>query len=154
MRVNDWMAKDVKAIRADDTLQSAAMCMWQNDLGALPVVDSNEKVLGMITDRDIAMAATLQRCPLDMLDVRSTMSKRLWSCRPDDTLTYAEALMRDHQVHRLPVVNAIGEIAGVISLNDIAHASLSGVRRVIASDLARTLGAISTPRQHASYAPT
>lgn len=149
MRVNDWMAKDVKAIRVDDTLQNAAMCMWQNDLGVLPVVDANEKVLGMITDRDIAMAATLHRCTLDMLTVRSTMSKRLWSCSPDDTLAYAEALMRDHQVHRLPVLNANGAIVGMISLNDIAHASLSGVRRVIASDLARTLGAISTPRPHA-----
>lgn len=146
MRVSDWMTKDVKAVRETESLQDAAMSMWSNDLGTLPVLAEDGRVLGMITDRDIAMAAALRRRPLDVVDVRATMSKQLWTCGPDDTLAEAEAAMREHQVRRLPVVDAAGHLVGMLSLNDIAHAALTGPKKILASNIARTLDAISTPR--------
>jgi CBS domain-containing protein len=61
VRIEDIMTRDVRGCTADDRLATAAQIMWENDCGAVPVVDAHGRVLGIITDRDLAMAAHLQR---------------------------------------------------------------------------------------------
>lgn len=149
MRVSDWMQSDVKAIRAIDSLQHAALSMWTHDVGALPVLGPQGTVVAMITDRDIAMAAALRHRSLDALDVYGTMSKTLWSCAPGDALEDAERTMSDHQVRRLPVIDAEGKLVGILSINDVLRAALTVRKQAPAAQIARTMEAISARRADA-----
>lgn len=146
MKVSDVMTKEVRTCRVNDTLNDAAREMWDGDCGSLPVVDDQQHVVGMITDRDVSMAAYLQGRPLREIGVASAMSRHLYVCQPKHDIGEAEAVMRDRQIRRLPVVDRDGRIAGIISLNDIAVAfdRERGKRRkaVEAEEVAETLAAI------------
>jgi CBS domain-containing protein len=150
MRVQDFMSHDVRTIRPNDTLAAAAQAMWDRDCGALPVVDAEERVVGMLTDRDACMAGLMAGKPLTEIPVERAMSKRLVSCRPDDTVKTAEASMRQHQIRRLPVLDDRSRLVGILSLNDIAiEASgerLRKEREVTAEEVGLTLGAICRHR--------
>jgi CBS domain-containing protein len=111
----------LKFCATHNTLNTAAQNMWDNDIGCVPVVDKDRRVVGMLTDRDVCMAAYIQGAPLTGLLVTSAMSKQVFSCAPDDDIAAAEKLMREKQVRRLAVIDAQGRLAGIISLNDIAR---------------------------------
>jgi len=121
MNVGQLMTQNVRACQAEDTMDTAAQLMWENDCGCVPVVDAKRRVVGMLTDRDICMAAYTQGGVLRALRVSSAMSKQVHACTPEDALSVAEELMRAKQIHRLPVVDADGHLVGIISLNDIAR---------------------------------
>jgi CBS domain-containing protein len=146
MKVDQLMTRNARACQLEDTLETAARIMWDNDCGCVPVVDGDGRVLGMLTDRDICMAAYLQGGPLRVLSVRSCMSGDIVSCAPDDPLQAAEKAMQSRRVRRLPVVDATGHLAGIISLNDIAlEAEREAGRRkpaVGAHEVGHTLAAI------------
>lgn len=149
MKVEDLMTQDVGACRAYDAADKVAKVMWEQDCGAVPVVDQDRRVVAMLTDRDICMAALTQGRALSEIRVSSAMSKNLWACRRDDDLANAEAVMRKHKVRRLPVVDADGKLAGILSLSDLARAAVrpkQGKTRkkgVELTDVGQTLGAIS-----------
>lgn len=151
MKVKDLMAIDVKFCETYNTLNTAAQTMWDNDIGCVPVVDKDHRVIGMLTDRDICMAAYIQGSPLAALLVTSAMSKQVFSCAPDDDITAAEKLMREKQVRRLAVIDAQGRLAGVISLNDIARegereAETKRTREVSDAEIARVMASVCAPR--------
>ncbi len=151
MKVEDLMTADVGACRPFDSVDRCAKMMWERDCGAVPVVDQEGRVIAMLTDRDICMAALTQGRRLGEIHVSSAMSRRLWSCRPKDDLKEAEKVMRAHQVRRLPVVDAEGKLVGVLSISDLARIALSSIgtrakkSAVEASEVGQTLGAISSP---------
>jgi CBS domain-containing protein len=151
MKVQDLMTADVGACRPFDTVDRSAKVMWERDCGAVPVVDQDGRAIAMLTDRDICMAALTQGRALGEIHVSSAMSRRLWSCRPQDDVKDAEKVMRARQVRRLPVVDADGKLLGLLSISDLARAAMSskGTRAknkpVAASDVGETLGAISIP---------
>ena len=149
MRVDQLMSQPAVTCRTDDTLHTAARLMWDNDCGALPVVGEGGTVVGMITDRDACMAAYTQGLPLQAIPVSRAMSRRLFSCRPDHALEAAERLMAEKQVRRLPVLDGQGRAVGVLSLNDVAREAASRAGDGLASDVAKTLGAICQPPPHA-----
>jgi len=122
MRVQELMTKDVLACRESDSLERAAQLMWDGDVGAVPIVDADRRVLGIITDRDICMAAYTQGCRLAERTVGSVMSRQPFTCSPSDGVALAEEQMRRYQVRRLPVVDG-GRLAGMLSLNDLAIAA-------------------------------
>jgi len=97
--------------------------MWDGDCGSIPVVDSWSRVIGMITDRDICMAAYTQGRSLEQIRVQDVMSKNVTSCKTSDSLEQAEELMRRQKVRRLPVVDAEMHLVGLLSINDIARAA-------------------------------
>lgn len=150
MNVGQLMTQNVRACRPEDTLQAAAQIMWDCDCGCVPVVDADRRVQGMLTDRDICMAAYTQGGPLRALYVSNAMSKQVYSCRAEDTLEAAEEVMRTHQVRRLPVVGAGGRLVGIISLNDLARGAERELpakrRKVKIDDIGKTLAAICKPR--------
>jgi CBS domain-containing protein len=115
MRVEQLMTRDVKVCRADDMLSRAAQLMWEYDCGCLPVISTNGdgKLRGIITDRDIAMAAYIQGWPLSAIAVSSVISREVVACHVDDGISKAEALMRDHRVRRLPVLDRDQRLAEV-----------------------------------------
>ena len=123
MLVKEIMSQPVISCQVDDHANVAAQRMWENDFGVVPVLDENGRVIAMLTDRDICMAAYTQGKALDQIVVRSVMSKYLHSCSPEDALDQAEQLMRNYQVRRLPVIDYTGKLAGILSLNDVACAS-------------------------------
>jgi CBS domain-containing protein len=151
MKVEDLMTTDVGACRPFDSVDRSAKVMWERDCGAVPVLDQEGRAIAMLTDRDICMAALTQGKALGEIRVSSAMSRGLWSCRPGDDVKDAEETMRAHQVRRLPVVDQDGKLLGVLSISDLARAAVStkGGRSkkkpVGASDVGKTLGAISTP---------
>lgn len=157
MKVEQLMSRNVKTCHANDSLNCAAQVMWENDCGCVPVVDDEGHAVGMITDRDVCMAAYTQGGPLGHLEVSNAMAHGLHSCRPADTIVEAESIMRAQQVHRLPVVDTEGRVIGLLSLNDIAREvarerGIAGKPEVGSEDLATTLGAICAPRDQRELA--
>ena len=150
MNVGQLMAQNIRACRLEDTLDTAAQIMWDNDCCCVPVIDAHRRVVGMLTDRDICMAAYTQGGPLRALRVSSAMSKKVYACRPEDTLAAAEELMRAKLIRRLPVTDAEGHLVGIISLNDIAREAQSEHTRakkdVTSDEVGLTLAAICSPR--------
>jgi CBS domain-containing protein len=152
MLVEKLMRKDVKTCSASDMLDRAAQIMWENDVGVVPVTDDKGRVISVITDRDICMAAYTQGRPLHAIPVATASSRRLFAIHPNDTLEVAEQKMREHQVRRLPVTNGDGRIAGILSLNDLARHTSRRNGGVTADQVASTLQAIgaSAPAPHAA----
>lgn len=121
MNVDQCMTRDPRTCRAHDSLERAAQIMWEGDCGCVPVVDDDSKVIGIITDRDICMAAYTRGAPLYSLSVESTMAREVIGCRPGDSLEMALKSMRLRQVRRLPVLDAQGGLLGMLSVTDVVR---------------------------------
>lgn len=144
MDISKLMNPNLITCRTHDNLERAAGLMWEHDVGCLPVIDDEGRVAGMITDRDICMAAYTCGTHLRDIAVTTPMAKTVYSCAPDDDLRHVEKIMQVRQIRRMPVIDASGHPVGVISLNDIARSSHRG--GVPASEVAATLAAVSAPR--------
>lgn len=148
MRVQDIMTRQLETCRADDSLWLAARKMWDHDIGALPVLGGDGRVTSVLTDRDIAMAAYLRGKSLGEVKVSDAMSRRLVTVQPTEPIRIAEDRMRSEQVHRIPVVNEVGSLEGMVTLNDLAHhlQTLASREGLEPAEVARTVAAISSPR--------
>ncbi len=145
------MTTDVKSCREYNTLNTAVKMMWDHDIGCIPILNSENRVMGMLTDRDVCMSAYMQGVPLTAGSVTSAMSKAVFSCHPEDDLTSIEQLMREKQIHRVPVVDAQGRLAGIISLNDIAReaareSQMKKPREVSDAEITSTIASVCAPR--------
>jgi CBS domain-containing protein len=148
-RVDELMTRDVAACSPSDSLNTAAKIMWDRDCGCVPVIDERSHVVGMLTDRDICMAAYLNDRPLSMLRVADSMSRDVHQCGATDALDIAERMMCVHQIRRLPVVDDEGSLVGVLSINDLVVTGKRDGRRrrsLPAEHIEATLAAVSQPR--------
>lgn len=119
MKVKDVMTAGAKACMPETSLADAAATMWENDCGALPVVGVEDKVVGMITDRDICFgAATKNRVPSEIA-VGEVITGEVFTCGPEDDIREALKTMRRERVRRLPVIEADGRLTGIVSMNDV-----------------------------------
>jgi CBS domain-containing protein len=125
--VEEIMAVDVVTCRSDESLGSVARRMERTGVPCTPVLEagSSRRVVAMLTDRDICMAAASRGRPLDELSVGLGMSPALRSCWPDDSLEATAAIMRAYGVRRLPVVDSSCNLMGLIALGDLARSSLT-----------------------------
>lgn len=123
MKVDKLMTRDVWTCHPGDTLGTAAQLMWDGDCGCIPVVsdDGSKRVIGLITDRDICMAAHFRGSAPREIAVGDVMSTEVCTVSPSEELADAEAIMRDAQVRRLPVVDANQGLLGLVSLADLAR---------------------------------
>lgn len=121
MKVKEIMTPNPVTCSSGDDLDTATMRMWDRDCGFLPVVDDG-RVLGVITDRDICMSLTFKGAKPAGVTVAEVINGQVYGCKPDDDLTDALAIMREHQVHRLPVIEN-DRLLGVLSINDIVLAA-------------------------------
>jgi CBS domain-containing protein len=154
MKTWELMEREVASCSPTDSLNGPARIMWERDCGCVPVVDRNNVVVGMVTDRDICMGSYIQGRSLHLIQVQDVMGKPVVSCEPEDDLVTVEKLMRDNKIRRVPVCDVDGKLVGVVSLSDIALESererRSGKERLIRStEVAEILGAVSQPRPHA-----
>jgi CBS-domain-containing membrane protein len=150
MDVFKIMTRRVFTCRPQDSLTAAAAIMWDHDVGCVPVLDEQGNVAGMITDRDVCMAAYMKGLPLSQIDVASAMSKPVFSCSPDHSVVEAETVMRGRCVRRMPVVDASGKLVGLLSLNDLVREAARQRgrkgRELGGDEITATLAAVSQPR--------
>jgi CBS domain-containing protein len=145
VKVEELMSRDPCVCSGDDGLERAAKIMWDHDCGCVPVVDSRSGLIGMLTDRDVCMAAYTRGLPLCAIRVREVMAKRCVSCWPDDSIEAALEMMGDYRLRRLPVVDGDNRLVGVIALADISRAAARERRERQLVRIASALAAISTP---------
>ena len=146
MKVQDIMVQDARSCRPETNLAEASFLMWENDCGALPVLEAGGKVVGMITDRDIAIAVgTRNQVPSEITVYEVKPNPReLYTCAPEDDIHAALKTMREQGVRRLPVVNS-GQLRGILCLNEIAlNASKRG--DISYEDVVDTLKAVCEHR--------
>lgn len=151
MKVEDVMTKPARACAPTDNLHTAAEIMWAGDCGCVPVTDADQRVVGILTDRDICMAAHLDGEPLRVRTVESIMSNVVCVCAAEDSLQDVARVMGEKQLRRLPVINADGRLAGIITLNDLAltangHGGDAEDSALSSDDIVRTLALISRHR--------
>lgn len=149
MSVERLMTREVKTCRRDDSLAAAAQIMWDADCGCVPVVEG-DRVVGMITDRDICMAANFHGGEtLSALRVADAMARRIYSCAADANLSDATEIMAEARVRRLPVVDENGGLVGLLSLNDVVMAVNDGRanREITERGLARVIASVCAPRR-------
>ncbi len=120
MRVSEAMTRDVRVATPGQSIRDVAKMMAEIDAGALPVGE-NDRLIGMITDRDIAIRAVAQGKGPDT-PVRDVMStEQVLYCFDDEDLDHVAKNMGDEQVRRLPVVNREKRLVGIVSLGDLAN---------------------------------
>jgi len=146
MKVSELMIKEVITCPDTAMLGEAGKLMWEHDIGFIPVLSSEGALAGVVTDRDGFLAAYFQCTPLWDIPVQSAMSTRIATCPPEADFEDAVRLMREFQVHRLPVVTKEGKLAGVISINDFARKATHYQNEEEEEEVAITLGAICQPR--------
>jgi CBS-domain-containing membrane protein len=124
MKVRDIMTADVVSCRKETDIGTAARLMLEGRFGTLPVVDTHGGVAEIITDRDIAMAAATRHRNASHIAVHEAMTPRVRSCFADDELPAALKQMEEGRVRRLPVMDAAGHLAGIVSLDDMVRRAL------------------------------
>jgi CBS domain-containing protein len=119
MKVKDAMTRDVRMTRPDQRICDAALLMAELDIGVLPV-EENDRLVGMITDRDIAVRAVAEGRGPDT-PIREIMSREVLYCFDDQTVDEVSQNMADKRVRRLPVMNRQKRLVGILSLGDLAQ---------------------------------
>ena len=148
MKVRSLMTADVETCGPADNLADAAAIMWRRDCGIVPVVDDERRVLGVVTDRDICMAVAIRGRLASEITVGEVATSQPRSCNPADDVRDALDTMSREQLRRLPVVNADGTLAGILSLSDVLRRSSrgKGKRHVSHRDAMAALKAVARPR--------
>jgi CBS domain-containing protein len=147
--VGSIMTRNVVSCSGNDTLHRAAQIMWDRDCGAIPVVDAEGRAVGLVTDRDLCMAAYTRGRPLSAISVSSLLSGKLHTCAASTSLDEAVSRMRTQRVRRLVVVDPRDQrLVGMLSLADLArHLSGPGApQRSAALALSELLRALSERR--------
>jgi CBS domain-containing protein len=120
MKIIEIMTREPELISPDASIKDAAKRMKNEDIGALPVGE-NDRLIGMVTDRDIAMRGVAEGRAPETTPVRDVMSEKILYCFEDDDIEDAAQCMAEHQVRRLPILNRDKRLTGIVSLADIAQ---------------------------------
>jgi CBS domain-containing protein len=145
MKVREAMTRDVRLVRPDQTIREAAHLMAELDIGALPV-EKDDRLVGMITDRDIAVRAVAEGRGADT-PVRDVMSAEVKYCYEDQTIEEVTRNMGEQRIRRLPVLTREKRLVGILSLGDLA------IDESAQDEAGEALGGISRPGgQHSQSA--
>lgn len=137
MKINDIMTKEVVKVNSNESINQAAKMMKEHDIGAVPVYD-NDKVIGIITDRDIVVRAIADEKNSQSTTVREVMTSNPVCLNSDEAVTEAERVMSERQIRRI-IVKDNEEVKGIVSLGDLA------VEKIPKEEIAETLKEISIP---------
>jgi CBS domain-containing protein len=139
-QVCDVMTRDVRVVSPKDSMQRAAQCMDELNIGVVPVCDG-EKLLGVVTDRDIAVRGVAAGKSPERTPVTEVMSEHVRWCYEDQPIDEVLDEMSDTQIRRMPVVDRDKHLVGIVSLGDLAARGGDGTH------VAQALRDISTPSQ-------
>jgi len=126
VKVAEVMTRDILLANPDQTVREAARMMSEEDVGALPVAE-NDRLVGMITDRDIAIRAVAEGKGPDA-KIRQVMTDQVKYCFEDEDLDQVSKNMANIQMRRLPVMNREKRLVGIVSLADLATAKRAGTQ--------------------------
>ena len=141
MLVKEAMSRDVKTVAPDQAVQDAARIMLEIDVGALPV-GATDTLVGMITDRDIAVRGVAAGKP-PTARVREVMSAEVMYCYEDEDTAHVARNMGEQQIRRLPVVDRNKRLVGILSLADLATSAKTGQATAALSGISQAGGAHS-----------
>lgn len=118
MKVKDCMCHEVACVNPESTIKDCAKLMCNKHVGCIPVCDSNNNILGLVTDRDVILRSIA--CDKDVTNtpVSDIMTCKVCSCNPNTEISEAEKMMSDNQIRRLPVIEN-NKIVGIITLGDL-----------------------------------
>ena len=119
MIVKNVMTTDVRTCRPDTNLAEVAKTMWDADCGVVPILDGERSLVGVITDRDICIAAATRSTSPANIRTEEVTSGTVFTCRQDDDVRNALQIMRDRRVRRLPVLDDRERLVGIVSLSDL-----------------------------------
>lgn len=140
MQLRDIMTRDVDVVRPEAPIREAAMKVRSLDVGPIPVCDG-ERLIGMLTDRDITIRAVAERRDPDETPVRDVMTHDVAFCFEDQDVEQAAALMEQRQIRRIPVLNEQKRLVGIVSLGDLALGTRDPER------VGQTLEEVSAPAE-------
>ncbi len=120
-KVYDVMHAGIETHAPETPLAKVAKTMKDKDIGAVPIVDKG-KLVGMVTDRDIAVRALANGRDASKLTAKDVMSKSVACCHDSDSVVSASRLMQERCIRRLPVIDESNDIVGIVSLGDLTHA--------------------------------
>jgi len=129
MKIEDVMTRRVVAARADTDLAHVARLMWDNDCGSVPVVDAEDKLVGILTDRDGFMHAGHQGRALRELRAGGCMAGDVLTCHPGDSLVQVARQMGARKVRRVPVTDDGGRLVGLVSVGDLLCATTAAAAK-------------------------
>lgn len=118
-RVAEVMTREVRTMSPTDSLMFAAKAMEELDVGVIPVCEG-ERIVGMVTDRDITIRGVAHGCPIDSTPLRDVMSSDVQCVYEDQSLEEVSEQMQDAQIRRLPVLDRRDQLVGILSLGDVA----------------------------------
>ena len=145
MKVREAMTRDVRLVKPDQPIREAAKLMGELEIGALPV-EENDRLVGMITDRDIAVRAVAAGRGADT-PIRDVMSGEIKYCYEDQTVDEVTQNMGELRIRRLPVLNRDKRLVGILSLGDLA------IDETARDEAGEALGGISRPGGQHSQSP-
>lgn len=120
MEVREVMTSSVECVRPDTTVQKAAQKMRDLDVGPLPVCSDEERLVGIVTDRDIAIRSAARGDDPKSTRIEDVMTPGIIHCFADQSVEDAAAIMKEHQIRRLVVLNRDKKLVGIVSLGDLA----------------------------------
>ncbi|MDH5270056.1 MAG: CBS domain-containing protein [Candidatus Krumholzibacteria bacterium] len=150
MRIDEIMSKPVVTCRPGDSLDKVVEIMIEYDCGALPVIGADGHIAGIVTDRDVCLAAHNERLPLDGIRAQQAMTTKIVAARPRDSVESVEKLMADNKIRRVPVIDDRGRPVGMVSFNDIVRAAARAHEDDVR--VVDTLAAICEPRRGSASA--
>lgn len=122
MKVKDVMMRTPASCTPETNLGAAVEILWNRNCGILPVVNAQQQVVGVVTDRDVCIALGTRNRLAGEITVGEVTSGKVFACKPDDDVRAALTTMAHAKVRRLPVVNADGKLEGILSMDDVvAH---------------------------------
>lgn len=145
MRIEQLMSRPPITCRGAETANVAAQRMWEHDCGMVLVVDDDGKLIGVVTDRDLCMAAYTMWSPLQAIRVADVMAEPVGRCAAQDPVEAAERTMRQSQIPRVPVTDAEGRPVGVLSIADLVRQAAAAGNRAD-PELVQTLATVCAPR--------
>ena len=119
MKVRKIMTADVETCSPEDDLAKVVEIMWRRDCGVVPITDDEEKVAGIITDRDIAIASASKNRVLSKIKVADLIGEKIIVCNADDKSEDALKKMRKYKIKRLPVLDETEKLVGILSISDV-----------------------------------
>ncbi|MGA2714666.1 MAG: CBS domain-containing protein [Bryobacteraceae bacterium] len=142
------MSRNVSSCRPESNLAELAEVMWKQQCGALPMLDSSGRVMGIITDRDICIALGTRNIRASDVLARDVSPPRVFSCSPDNDARDALKTMAVQEVSRLPVVDEAGQLVGILSIDDIVFRAGGGSSDLSDSEIINTMRAMREERIH------
>jgi CBS-domain-containing membrane protein len=147
VRAHEIMTRSVVTVQPDETVERAAQLMSDSNCGALPIVDGSNRLIGIVTDRDLTVNSTGRGLNPQKTRVEECMTHGSFACHAYNSLKDCMQMMSRHQVRRLPIINDQNQVIGIISQADLARYSGAypgqGARRAMAD----MLTAVSEPTQ-------